>query len=96
MIDAMSVLQFVSGTVGGGLAGWAYFRGLWWSTQRAVDAESPAQTIVLSFLVRGLLVAGVIAALFAWSPLAGYAAVVGFLVARRYVVKPVKRSLECD
>ena len=86
------IVELGIGVMAGFVAGQAYFRGLWWTVQRAVEQHHPA-LFVGSFVAR-LAVVGVLAWWLAtWSLAALLGAGVGFFVARRVVVAPHREKV---
>jgi F1F0 ATPase subunit 2 len=78
------------GAFGAGLLlGWIYFGGLWWTVRRLPEWRQPALAFFISFLLRTLVVAGllVLIARMHWALLLG--ALAGMLVVRVYLTRRI-------
>jgi F1F0 ATPase subunit 2 len=83
-------LELLVGFFAGIAGGLAYFRTLWWTVRRVANAVRPAGLVVASYVARLVFVFLGAAALGSWSVTALLAATVGFLVARRVVIRSVE------
>jgi F1F0 ATPase subunit 2 len=90
------ILELAAGIVSGIVVGLGFFRLLWLSTQKAVSSSKPVAVMVASFFGRLLAVVVLFALAFWWAPLTGVGAALGFLVARRLSLRPIRKELACD
>jgi F1F0 ATPase subunit 2 len=74
----------------GGVLGWLYFGGLWWTVRRLPGADHPAALVLGSFVLRAVLVAVGFVVLLAGDPLRLVAVLVGFLAVRGVLVRRVR------
>ncbi len=83
----MSAETLLLGVVAGLALGWVYFRGLWWTAERALHARRPGALLFASYLARTALTLAVFVALLRLGAGALVAALVGFVAARTLVVR---------
>lgn len=69
------------------LAGAAYFGGLWWTVRRLPSCRQPGRMLFGSFLVRTLILAGVLFLAAGRRPLVYLGAALGFLAVRMVMTR---------
>ena len=88
--------DIVVGLVTGALAGLAFFGGLKWTVTRLGSSSHPMLLAVGSFVVRSVVIAGLIVAVANGSLTRVLAALIGILVARTVLVSLTRRQLEAE
>lgn len=91
MVDHWAVLLTL-GALGGTAAGAAFFGGLWWTSRRLTDGSSSVAALALSFVLRMLVLGGVLIVLARLDPLLLVGALPGLLAARMVWIRSVAPS----
>lgn len=88
--------DIVVGLITGALAGLAFFGGLKWTVARLGSSSHPMLLAVGSFVVRSVVIAGLIVVVANGSLTRVLAALIGILVARTVLVSLTRSQLEAE
>ncbi len=87
-----AVTDLAIGLLAGLVGGAAFFGGLRWTIRRLPSARRPVLLATASFVVRGVLLAGLLVAVSAGSPVRVVAGLGGVLAVRTVMVRDARRE----